>query len=287
MTAPGRRAARGRQPSRRSSGTRRSSGCAVRAARGRRDLREARVAQSRRLGQGPRGAGDDARRRAARRARSRPRPARRHVRQHRHRLRHARRGARLSRAAVRAGERDARATRRAAAYGADLVLTDPMDGSDGAIREARRIYAERPDAYFYPDQYSNPANWRAHYETTGARSSSRRTGGSRTSSRVSARAARSSAPAAGCASGATRCSSSPCSRTRRSTGSKASSTWRRPSCRHLRSALADEDLRVATEDAHALTRRLAREEGLFVGPSSGAALAACLESRAGSRRASS
>ena len=53
------------------------------------------------------------------------------------------------------------------AYGADLVLTDPMDGSDGAIQEARRIYAADPDRYFYPDQYSNDANWRAHYDTTG------------------------------------------------------------------------------------------------------------------------
>jgi cysteine synthase B len=48
------------------------------------------------------------------------------------------------------------------AYGAELILTDPMEGSDGAIREARRRYARDPDRYFYPDQYSNPANWRAH-----------------------------------------------------------------------------------------------------------------------------
>src|SRR6266542_5770786 len=52
------------------------------------------------------------------------------------------------------------------AYGAELILTDPMQGSDGAIREARRRYALDPERYFYPDQYSNPANWRAHYETT-------------------------------------------------------------------------------------------------------------------------
>ena len=52
------------------------------------------------------------------------------------------------------------------AYGAELILTDPMEGSDGAIREARRRYESDPDRYFYPDQYSNPANWRAHYETT-------------------------------------------------------------------------------------------------------------------------
>ena len=52
------------------------------------------------------------------------------------------------------------------AYGAELVLTDPMEGSDGAIREAHRRYESDPDRYFYPDQYSNPANWRAHYDTT-------------------------------------------------------------------------------------------------------------------------
>src|ERR1044072_6179426 len=51
-------------------------------------------------------------------------------------------------------------------YGAGLVLTNPLEGSDGAIREARRLYGENPDLYFYPDQYNNPANWQAHYETT-------------------------------------------------------------------------------------------------------------------------
>ena len=51
------------------------------------------------------------------------------------------------------------------AYGADVILTDPMEGSDGAIREARRLHAADP-SLFYPDQYNNPANWRAHYETT-------------------------------------------------------------------------------------------------------------------------
>ena len=52
------------------------------------------------------------------------------------------------------------------AYGVDFVLTDPGEGSDGAIREARRLYAEEPGRYFYPDQYSNPANPRSHYEST-------------------------------------------------------------------------------------------------------------------------
>src|SRR5947207_11296960 len=53
------------------------------------------------------------------------------------------------------------------AFGAELVLTSPLEGTDGAIREVRRLVAQEPDKYFYPDQYSNEANWRAHYEGTG------------------------------------------------------------------------------------------------------------------------
>src|SRR5207249_7559668 len=53
------------------------------------------------------------------------------------------------------------------AFGAELVLTDPLEGTDGAIREARRLHASEPGRYFYPDQYSNDGNWRAHYDTTG------------------------------------------------------------------------------------------------------------------------
>ncbi len=52
------------------------------------------------------------------------------------------------------------------AYGVDLELTDPAMGSDGAIKRARELYQAAPDIYFYPDQYSNPANWQAHYHTT-------------------------------------------------------------------------------------------------------------------------
>ena len=52
------------------------------------------------------------------------------------------------------------------AFGAELVITPGDEGSDGAIVRAREIYAAAPEQYFYPDQYSNPANWRAHYKTT-------------------------------------------------------------------------------------------------------------------------
>ncbi len=53
------------------------------------------------------------------------------------------------------------------AYGVELIYTDPLEGSDGAMRKARELYAEKTDEYFYADQYSNEANWRGHYETTG------------------------------------------------------------------------------------------------------------------------
>src|ERR1700743_870571 len=53
------------------------------------------------------------------------------------------------------------------AYGAELVLTDPGEGSDGAIRRVREIYAQDPERYFYPDQYGNDANWQAHFKSTG------------------------------------------------------------------------------------------------------------------------
>src|SRR5579883_2086739 len=52
------------------------------------------------------------------------------------------------------------------AYGAEMVFSDPGEGSDGAIRLCRQIYSEDPDRYFYPDQYNNPANWKAHYDGT-------------------------------------------------------------------------------------------------------------------------
>ena len=78
-------------------------------------------------------------------------------------------------------------------FGADIVFTDPMQGSDGAILRAREMFAADPDRYFYPDQYNNPGNWRSHYDTTGAGDHrADRRARSRTSSPASARAARSS-----------------------------------------------------------------------------------------------
>ena len=164
------------------------------------------------------------------------------------------------------------------AYGADLVLTDPMEGSDGAIREARRLYAEDPGAYFYPDQYNNPANWRAHYQTTGRElieQTQRRithfvaglgTSGTFVGVGRRLREWRDSVRLV---------SMQPDSPLHGLEGLKHMATAIVPGI--YDPALADEDVRVTTDDAYALTRRLARDCGLFVGPSSGAALAACLD----------
>ena len=163
------------------------------------------------------------------------------------------------------------------AYGAELVLTDPMEGSDGAIREVRRIYAAEPDRYYYPDQYSNDANWRAHYETTGPELLQQTEGaithfiaGLGTS---------------GTFVGAGRYLRERKPDVRLISVQPETALHGLEGLKHMESAivpaiydpaLADEDMRVGTEDAYALTRRLALEEGLLVGISSGAALAAGL-----------
>ncbi len=163
------------------------------------------------------------------------------------------------------------------AYGAEVILTDAMDGSDGAIREARRLFAEEPDRYFYPDQYSNPANWRAHYDTTAVEIIEQSRG------RVTHFVA--GLGTSGTFVGTAR-------RLREWRESVALISVQPDSAlhgleglKHMDSAivpaiydpsLADRDERVSTEEAHDLVRELARREGLLVGPSSGAALAACL-----------
>jgi cysteine synthase B len=164
------------------------------------------------------------------------------------------------------------------AYGADLVLTDPMDGSDGAIREARRIYQDNPGAYFYPDQYSNPANWGAHYATTGPEIIEQ-TGGRVTHF------------VAGLGTSGTFMGTGRRLREWRPSTQLISVQPSSPlhgleGLKHMESAivppiydaqLANRDERVPTEEAHEIVRRLARNEGVIVGPSSGAALAACLK----------
>lgn len=163
-------------------------------------------------------------------------------------------------------------------YGVELVLTSPLEGSDGAIREARRLYAENPGLYFYPDQYNNPANWRAHYETT-ALEIWQQTGG-----RVSHFVA--GLGTSGTFVGVTRrlkelnpqiqcLSFQPDSPFHGLEGLKHMETAIVPGI--YDPALADADYEVSTEAAHDFTRRLGRVEGLLVGISSGAALAASLK----------
>jgi cysteine synthase B len=160
------------------------------------------------------------------------------------------------------------------AYGAELVLTDPMDGSDGAIREVRRIYAEDPEPYYYPDQYSNPANWRAHFDTTGPEILAQTEGavthfvaglGTSGTFMGAGRFFRERAP------GVRLISVQPETALHGLEGLKHMESAIVPSI--YDPGLADEDQRAGTEDAFTLTRRLAMEEGLLVGISCGAALA--------------
>ncbi|MBV9504695.1 MAG: cysteine synthase family protein [Acidobacteriia bacterium] len=156
------------------------------------------------------------------------------------------------------------------AYGAETIFSDAGEGSDGAIRLCRQIYMADPDVYFYPDQYNNPANWKAHFEHTGPEII-QQTGGAITHF-VSAMGT------SGTFVGVTR-------RLRRELpGVKCYSA--QPSSgfhgleglKHMPSAivpgiydeqLADGNFWIETEDAYAMVRRLAREEGLLVGISSG------------------
>ena len=163
------------------------------------------------------------------------------------------------------------------AYGAELVFTDPMDGSDGAIVEARRRNAASPEQYFYPDQYNNDFNWRAHFETTGpeilAATSGRVTHfvaalGTSGTFMGTGRFLRAHVP------GVVLTSVQPESPLHGLEGLKHMASAIVPGI--YDATLADYAAEVSTEDAHEMTRRLAREEGLLVGVSSGANLAAAI-----------
>jgi len=164
------------------------------------------------------------------------------------------------------------------ALGAELVLTSPLEGTDGAIREARRLSAEDPERYFYPDQYNNDANWRAHYDTTAPEIIEQ------TSGRLTHFVA--GLGTSGTFIGTGR-------RLRRFNQAIKLISFQPGSpfhglegLKHMDTAivpgiydrsLADEDLRIDTERAYAMVRRLAREEGLLAGISSGAAVAAMVD----------
>ncbi|MGH9367636.1 MAG: PLP-dependent cysteine synthase family protein [Thermoanaerobaculia bacterium] len=163
------------------------------------------------------------------------------------------------------------------AYGAQIIFTDPLEGADGSIRAARSLAAAEPEKYFYPDQYSNPANWRAHFETTGPEIW-RDTGGRLTHF------------VAGLGTTGTFCG---VTRFLKSKSASIVCVSMQPDgplhglegMKHMGSqmvppiydpTLADEEVTVETEAAYVMCRRLAREEGIFVGPSSGANVAAAV-----------
>jgi len=163
------------------------------------------------------------------------------------------------------------------AYGANIIYTDPAEGSDGAIKIARQFAERHPDLYFYADQYSNDANWRAHYETTANEI------WQQTEGRVTHFVAM--LGTTGTFVGTTRrlkelnpqircISLQPNSAFHGIEGAKYLPTAIVP--RIYDPSLADQNLEIVTEDAHAMARRLAREQGLLVGVSSAAAVLGCL-----------
>src|SRR5580765_1065579 len=164
------------------------------------------------------------------------------------------------------------------AFGAELVLTSPLESTDGAIREARKLHAGDPGRYFYPDQYSNDGNWRAHYDTTAPEIIEQTSGGL-------------THFVAGLGTSGTFIGTG---RRLRKFNKAIKLISFQPDAafhgleglKHMETAivpgiydpeLADEDLRIDTERAYRMVRRLAREEGLLAGISSGAAAAAMLD----------
>lgn len=172
-------------------------------------------------------------------------------------------------------------------HGAELIETDPREGFDAPQRLAQRMAAEEPDTYFYPNQYDNPANWRAHYEGT-APEIWEQTGGRITHFL-------SGVGTSGTFTGTVK--------RLRELNPNLKAVLMQPDSplhglegtRHLETSivpgiydptLADERVEVSTEDAQEMTRRLAREEGVFVGVSSGANVLAALRYAGGLARGS-
>jgi cysteine synthase B len=162
------------------------------------------------------------------------------------------------------------------AFGAELVITPGDEGTDGAIRKVHEIVAADPARYFYPDQYSNPANWQAHYRTTAneiwEQTSGRVThfvAGLGTSGTFvgTARRLKELNPEIRCVS------LQPDAPFHGLEGWKHMETAIRPAI--YDDTLAHDNLAVSTEKAYRLVKRLAREEGLLVSPSAAAALLGC------------
>jgi cysteine synthase B len=165
------------------------------------------------------------------------------------------------------------------AYGCEVIETDPLEGSDGAIVRARGLLEERPELYFYADQYSNPANPAAHEETTGPEILEQLRG-------VPLDLFVAGLGTSGTFVGVSRYLRRASPRTRLVSVEPDAPFHGLEGLKHMATAivpsiydasLADGRVGVRTEEAHEMTRRLCREEGLFVGPSSGAAVVAALQ----------
>ncbi len=163
------------------------------------------------------------------------------------------------------------------AYGAEVILTDPLTGTDGAQQKVKELVADDPERYFYPDQYNNPANWKAHYRTTAPEIWDQTNhqvthfvaGLGTTGTFVgTSRRLKEFDPSITCVS------FQPDSPLHGLEGLKHLKTTMVPGI--YDSGIADEQITVSTEEAYEMVSRLSREEGLFVGISSGAAMAASL-----------
>lgn len=157
------------------------------------------------------------------------------------------------------------------AYGAELILTDPGEGSDGAFRRCQKMYDADPDKYFYPNQYGNPANWEAHFHTTGPEIIGQTDG--QLTHFIAALGT------TGTFTGVTRRLKQDLPKVRCISLQPASPLHGLEGTKHMPSAihpmiydpqLADDNVWVETEDAYDVARRLAREEGLLVGISAAA-----------------
>lgn len=164
------------------------------------------------------------------------------------------------------------------AYGAEIVLSDPLEGTDGSQRLARKMAEQEPSRYYHADQYNNESNWRAHYDGT-AREIVTQTRG------------HFDYFVAGLGTGGTftgigsylrekfpeikRVAVQPDNAFHGLEGLKRMDASIRPGI--FDESIADLNVEVSTEEAQAAVKRLAREEGILVGPSSGAAFAACLK----------
>ncbi len=157
------------------------------------------------------------------------------------------------------------------AYGAEVILTDAGEGSDGSILKCREIYNEDPDAYFYPDQYNNPANWRAHYDGTAVEIMSQTRG--RMTHFIT------SMGTSGTFVGNTRRFHRDQPHVQCISAQPSTGFHGLEGLKHMPTAivpgiydptLASDNMWLETEDAFAMTRRLGRQQGLLVGISSGA-----------------